>query len=123
MIASRSSIERRCSWIEKQSSPVMRWHSTTSGIVARKLRDLVELARVRAHSDDDADREPERARVELGPVAGDHSGRLEPLHPFGDCRRGEADPPPELGHAQPRIVLQLLEQPAVDLVQQAAFVG
>ena len=33
MIASRSSIERRCSWIEKQSSPVMRWHSTTSGIV------------------------------------------------------------------------------------------
>ena len=90
---------------------------------AGDLRDPVQLARVRPHADDDADREPDRPWVDLDPVAGDDSGSLEPLHPFGDRRRREADAPPELGHAQPRIVLELSEQPAVDLVEQAAFVS
>jgi hypothetical protein len=33
--------------MKKQSSPVIRWHSTTSGVRAR-ARDLGELARRRA---------------------------------------------------------------------------
>ena len=83
----------------------------------------MELARVRPHADDDADRKAERPWVDLDAVADDHASLLEALHALGDRRRREADAPTELGHAQPRIALELFEQPTVDLVQQAAFVG
>jgi pimeloyl-ACP methyl ester carboxylesterase len=39
-IGSRSSIERRCSFRKKQSSPVIRWHSTTSGVSRATSRIL-----------------------------------------------------------------------------------
>ena len=32
MTSSRCSTSRTCSFMKKQSSPVMRWHSTTSGV-------------------------------------------------------------------------------------------
>jgi hypothetical protein len=42
-------------------------------------------------------------------VALDRSGSLQALNPFGNSRRGEADPASELGDGYPPIDLQLTE--------------
>src|SRR4051812_43991349 len=64
---------------------------------AGELGDLGDLLRRRAHADDHAQRVAERTRVDLGPVAGDHTRRLQPLDALGDGGRGQADAAAELG--------------------------
>jgi hypothetical protein len=63
MISSRSSIERRCSWIEKQILPGDALALDDLGNRPCELRDLVQLPRVRPHSHDHTDREAERSSV------------------------------------------------------------
>jgi len=101
----------------KQSSPVMRWHSTTSGRLPGELGDLVQLAGGRPHADDDAQREAQRAGVELGAVAADDPGLLEPLQPLADGRGGQADTPAELRQAQAGVGLELQQQAPVHGVE------
>ena len=80
-------------------------------------RDLVQLARRGAHADDHAEREAERARVDVGAVAADHAAALEPREPVRDRRGREADAAAELGERQPGVGLQLGDQGEVGVVQ------
>ena len=89
----------------KQSSPVIRWHSTTSGVRLRQLGHLRQLARSGPDPDHRAEREAERRRVHLGPVAADHAGLLEALQALGHRRRGEPDPAAELRQRQAGVCL------------------
>ena len=104
--------------MKKQSSPVMRWHSTTSGRLPGELGDLVQLAGGRPHADDDAQREAQRAGVELGAVAAYHPGLLEPLQPLADGRCGQADAPAERREAEARVGLELQQQAPVHGVDE-----
>ena len=110
MTSSMCWTSRTWSFMKKQSSPVMRWHSTTSGRLPGELGDLVQLAGGRPHADDHAQREAQRAGVELGAVAADDPGLLEPLQPLADGRGGQADPPAELRQAEAGVGLELQQQ-------------
>ena len=88
------------------------------GRVAGDVGDLAQLARRRADADHDAERVAERARVDVGAVAADHAVLLEPSEPVGDRRGRQPDAAAELGQREPRVVLQLREQPEVGGVQR-----
>ena len=68
-----------------------RWHSVTSGVVLRQLGDLGDHARRGPDPQHDAQLVAERARVDVGVVAADDAGLLEPPEPLADRRRGEPD--------------------------------
>ena len=55
--------------------------------LAGELGDVLDLTRGRADADDRAERQAERARVNLGVVALDGPGLLQPLEPLGDGGR------------------------------------
>ena len=94
-----------------------RWHSVTSGVLARQLGDLADHARRGPDAQDDAELVAERARVDVGAVAADDAGLLEPREPLADGRSGQPDAPAELGEAEPRVVLQRLDQLAIGRVE------
>jgi len=79
------------------------------GRLAGDLRDALQLTRSRADADDGCDGVTESGRVEVGLVAPDHSGALEPLHTLGDRRRREPDATSELGHSESPAGLKLAE--------------
>jgi hypothetical protein len=93
------------------------------GNLSGELRDLLKLAGGRPNPYDRCDRKPDRLRIDLRVIAGDHAGAFEPLDPVGHRRRRQVDAAPELGDGHPRIRLQLFEQTTVDLVKQLVFVG
>ena len=100
-------MSRTCSLRKKQSSPVIRWHSTTSGLSRASSATLGSWRGDGPDAHDRAERVAERLRVELGAVAGDDAVALEPAEPVGDGRRREADAAAELGVREPRVPLQL----------------
>jgi hypothetical protein len=79
--------------------------------------DQLEVARGRADPDDGADGVAERTRGDLGPEA-EGATFGEPAEPLGHRGRGQPDPPAELGDPEPRIAVQLRDDPPVDLVEQ-----
>ena len=86
--------------MKKQSSPVMRWHSTTSGVSRAARRPWRAGAGPAASRITTLEREAERARVDLGPVAARSRRRRSRR-----CRRSATagadrpDAPAELGEA------------------------
>ncbi len=84
-----------------------------------ELRHAGNLPWRGANPDHRAERIAERARVELGAVAQDHAVALEPLDALGHRRGREADPPAELGHAEPRVGLELGEEASVDRIERS----
>ena len=91
--------------------------------VERELRDLLQLAGGRPHPHHGRDRKADRLRIDLGAIARDHPGALEPLDALTYRRRREVDPPAELGHGDPGVGLQFLNEATVDRVKQLVFVG
>ena len=82
-----------------------------------ELGHLLQLPRRRPDAQHHAQRVAERARVELGAVARDRTGLLEPREPVRHRGGGEADAAAELGVRQAGVGLDLLEQGDVDAVQ------
>ena len=121
MISSRWVTERTCALTRKQSSPVMRWHSTTSGIAADQLGDLVDLARRGPDTDDRAQRIAERGGVNGGVIATNDALTLQTLESLGDRRRGQPDAPAELRDRQAGVGLKLHEQPPVRVVERSRY--
>ena len=78
----------------------------TSGVALGERGDLGDHPRGRPDAQDHAQLVAQRARVDVGVVAADHAGLLEPREPLADRGRGQPDAPPQLGEAQPRIGLQ-----------------
>src|SRR5215211_7727722 len=85
--------------------------------LTRQPGDVLDLARRGADADDRAQREAERARVDLGPVAGDGPALLKPLKPLGHSRRRETHPPAQFGERQPPVALKLGDQKAIRLIE------
>ncbi len=114
---------RTCRRSRKQSSPVMRSHSTTSGVRSASSGILwIWRAKGRTRTTA-ASGKPMRPRVDDGAVAGDHAVALEAPHALGHRRRRQADAAPELGEGDPAVALELFEQTTVDLVETVRFVG
>ena len=65
----------------------------------------------------------ERARIDLGPVAGDHPGPLETLNPLGDGRGRQIHPPAELGERDAAVGRQLADDLTVSSVQLPKIQG
>src|SRR5207253_10434761 len=66
-------------------------------ILVLRLRRLQQAPAQRApHLDERLQRLARPPRVDLGAVARDDPGLLEPPHPFGHRRRRQVDPPAEL---------------------------
>ena len=84
----------------KQSSPVTRWHSVTSGVRCASSATFGIIRAAGPDAQDHAELVAERARVDVGVVAADHAGLLEPPEPLADRRRGQPDAPAQLGEAQ-----------------------
>ena len=55
-------------------------------------------------------------QVDVGVVAGDHPGLLQPADPLGDGRRGQVHPPGQLAEGEPGVRLQLAQQRPVHVV-------
>ena len=72
--------------------------------------DLGDHPGGRADAQDHAQLVAERARVDVGVVAADHAGLLQAREPLADRGRGQADAPPQLGQAQPRVELECGDQ-------------
>jgi len=89
------------------------------GDSARQLGDFGQPARVGPDPHVGGQGQPERGRVEVEAVAPNDARLLQPAHAFGHSGRRHTHPPPQLRHRQAGIVLQLLEQPHVDRVEQA----
>ena len=66
---------------------------------------------------------PTALGVDLGAVAGDDAGALEPLNALGDGRGREADAAAELRHPQPAVGSEFLEELQVDGVEELRFIG
>ena len=98
----------------------MRRHSSICGISAASSAILRELADRRLDADDRGERVAERARVDLGAVAGDHADLLEAPHALGHRRRGQADPPAQLSEGDPAILGQFADDLPVDVRQEPA---
>src|SRR4029450_9975464 len=62
------------------------------GNLACELRDLLQLARRRPNSYDRGNRKPDRLRINLSVITGDHAGALEPLDAGGHWRGRAVDP-------------------------------
>ena len=75
------------------------------------LADPLELPRRGRDANDRCDRVAERDRVDVGAVAADHTFALEALHTLGDGGRREVHAPPERGHREAGVALELLEDP------------
>ena len=114
---------RTCRRSRKQSSPVMRSHSTTSGVGSASSGILWIWRGERAHADDGGQREADRLGVDDGAVAGDDPVALEAPDALGHRRRRQPDAAPELGEGHAAVALELFEQTTVDLVQAVRFVG
>ena len=56
------------------------------------------------------------AQVDVGVVAGDDSGLLQPADPLGDRRWRQVHPPGQLAEGEPRVGLQLAQQRPVHVV-------
>jgi hypothetical protein len=82
-----------------------------------QLGDLVQLARRGADADDDAEREPECARVDVGGVAPDHAVVLQAGQPLRHGGRRQAHAPAQLGERQAGVLLQLREQAEIGVVE------
>ena len=121
MISSRWVIVRTCALTRKQSSPVMRWHSTTSGMLPDQLGDLVDLARRGPDTDDCAQRIAERGGVNGGVIATDYALTLQTLESLGDRRRGQTDAPAELRDREAGVGLKLHEQAPVGVVERGRY--
>ena len=83
-----------CTRMRKQSSPVIRWHSETCGSAPASSATFESSPGCRPDPGEGADRQPERGRVDLHVVAGDHSIALHPLDPLGHGGGGHPDHPP-----------------------------
>src|SRR3954447_6421884 len=75
-----------------------------------ELRHLAYLAWRGPDPDDHPERQTERARVDLGAVALDHAGLLEPRQALGHRRRGKPDAATQLRERQAGIFLELSKQ-------------
>src|SRR6185436_17658552 len=82
-----------------------------------ELGDLVDLARRGPDAQHDAQREAERAGVDLGVVAADHAALFEAREPLRHRRRRQPDEAPERRVALARIALQLLDQTEICAVE------
>jgi hypothetical protein len=65
----------------------------------------------------------EGAGIDLGAVAGDHTGSLETLNPLGHSRRGEVDPSAQLGDRDAAVPCQLADDLTVGRVDLPKIVG
>src|SRR5438045_1548547 len=86
------------------------------GDLGRELGDLREPSGRRADAHDGGQRVAERARVDLGAIAGDHALALEALHARGNRGRREPDAAAELGDRKPAVGRELADDLTVDLV-------
>jgi hypothetical protein len=75
------------------------------GGLSGDVGDSGELARRRPDAHDRRDREAELPRAQLGVVARDHAGPLEPLNALGDGGRRHPDATAKLGHAETTVRL------------------
>ena len=93
------------------------------GDLRRQLGDLRQLTDGGLDADDRGQLVAERARVDLGAVAGDHPGLLEAPDALGDRRRGQVRPAPELGERDAAIAGKLADDLVVDLVENRKIGG
>ena len=90
--------------------------------VRRLLRELghpLQLSGHRPDADDRRDRQAERLRIEVEPVAADHAGLLQSLDALAHRRSRHADLARQLGHRLARIGLQQAQQFEVLGVEQS----
>lgn len=116
-IPSRPSIDWACTLRWKQSSPVIRWHSTTCGVSRAALATFGNWPGHRGDADESGDRHAERGGVPVHPVTGDDAEPLQALHPFGDGRSGHPDAAGQLRHRQARVVGEFGEETHIDRVR------
>src|SRR5204863_7560238 len=93
------------------------------GDLERKLGDPRELTRGRLDANDRGQLVTERARVELGAVAGDDARLLEALDPLGDRRGGEVDAPAELGERHAAVCGEFADDLTVGWVDLPKIAG
>ena len=87
------------------------------GDLHSELGNPRQLPGGRLDPDDCGELVAERARIDLGPVAGDDARPLQPLHAFGHCGRREADPPPEFCKRDATVGRKLADDLTVSSVQ------
>ena len=107
-------------FIIRQSSPVTRWHSTTSRRTLRQLDDLREAARHRTHANVGGDCQAERLRIHFQPFAPDHAGFLQAQHALVHGRRRHVDAPRQLANREARLRGQVAQDRQVGRVQGRA---
>jgi hypothetical protein len=86
-----------------------------------EIGNLAELAGSRPDASECGDGEAKGSRIDVQPVAGNHSGPLKALHALGDRRGAHLDTARQGRHAHARVIAELGQQAAVDVIKQAVI--
>ncbi len=115
---SSSSMLRSLTFRNRQSSPVIRWHSTTSGDSTARSRSLSSWRNGGSYPHDRREGVTDRDRVDVSVVAAYRAALLQAPQSLGDRGPRKGKPAREVGDADATVGLHLAEDPSVDFVER-----